>query len=118
MSDLRKENETGEVIDEQIGEQDGGFSNMWRSKGKRRATFSTAAGTLNVICIPGSSWDFFFFFFFSFSFFFFLSALLPLSFRGKGGGLGSGRGVPESPDRKSLASCAVFGVQETGREVD
>lgn len=106
MSDLRKENKTGEVIDEQIGGQDGGFSNMWSQKG--RATFSTAAGALNVICIPRVSSDFFLFFPLlpSFPFFFFP--------RGAGVcGLESGRGVLESPDCKSLATCGVKGAGKT-----
>lgn len=42
----------------------------------------------------------------------FLSFLFPSS----SWGVGIWAGVPESPDRESLASCAVFGVQERDRE--
>lgn len=111
MSDRRKENETGEVIDEQIGEQDGEFSNMWRLKGQRRGYFFN--GGRDIECDMYSQGPLGIFFFFSL----FFSSSSASSFLSRGG-LESGRGAPESPDRKSLASCAVFGVQERQELID
>lgn len=74
---------------------------MWGVKGKKRLLFfPTAAGTLNVICIPRVLLRFPFLFFF----------LLPL------GGLESGRGFPNLPIASPLRAARCLGCRrETGR---